>query len=74
MKTTVAAFFVVVAMLGVSLYWNVRQAEEASGRGQELYKIGLRDGEIFTRNQILRADLEREIIADQQAELSREKL
>jgi hypothetical protein len=58
------AFFAVVLALGVSLYWNIRQAEEARVRGQELYKIGLRDGEIFTRNQIRRAELEEQIIAD----------
>lgn len=65
----VVAHAVVVIALAVSISWNIKQARDCSERGQELYKIGLRDGELFTRGQFLRADLEREMIQDRQTKL-----
>jgi hypothetical protein len=73
-RVIAVSFFFVVIALAVSLYWNIKQARDSSARGQELYKIGLRDGEIYALNQILRAELEREIIEERQAELERENL
>lgn len=64
---------VVVVALGISFYWNIRQAEDAKVRGQELYVIGLRDGEMFARAQILRAMIEREIIEEQEAAAAAER-
>jgi|GEM_PF-5712013 len=71
---------VLLVALAVSLCLAIAEAERASARGQQLYKIGLHDGELFTRGQILRAQLEREIIEENrqsgsdQAAIAKEKL
>lgn len=53
-----------ILALGVSMYWNLEQAKESSAYSQQSYKNGLRDGEIFTRNQLTRAGIEQELIDD----------
>jgi hypothetical protein len=67
-------YAIVVILLGISLYLNVKQAIDSSSYSQQSYKNGLRDGETFARNQILRADLEAQIIQDQRTAAAKEKL
>lgn len=74
LRLLVISYLAVLIMLGVSLSWNIQQAIDSGAYSQQSYKNGLRDGETFTRVQILRAELEAEIIADQRAELAKEKL
>jgi hypothetical protein len=60
--------------LAISLCLCIAEADRASTYSQQSYKNGLRDGESYTRAQLLRAKLEAQIIQDQQTQSAKNKL
>lgn len=58
-------------MLGFAL---INEAVRSSEYSRQSCKIGLKDGEIYTRGQIVKAQIEQEIIQEAEAHIAEEKL
>jgi hypothetical protein len=58
-------------LLSVAL---VNEAARSSAYAQQSYKNGLRDGEIYVRGEMVRAQIEREIIEEQKERMATKKL
>jgi hypothetical protein len=74
MKRLAILFIIQTIVCAVLAVWLIQETRDGSERGQRLYEIGLRDGEIYARGQIVRAQIEQEIIDEQRSKLAKEKL
>lgn len=52
----------------------IQEAKDRSAAVEEVYKIGLLDGEAYTKDAVAREAAERELIEDQAAHIAEEKL
>lgn len=58
----------------VLVFALINEAARSSEYSRQSYKNGLKDGEIYARGQIVKAQIEQEIIQEAQAHIAEEKL
>lgn len=59
------------SVLGFAL---INEATRSSEYSRQSYKTGLKDGESYTRGQIVKAQIEQEILQESEAHIAEEKL
>lgn len=76
LRVIALAYAFVICLLGLSFYWNIKQAGERSLAVQQSYLAGVDDGEAMLRARIVRRIIELQLIEEREAadHIAEEKL